>query len=225
MNRAYGAAFFWDGRATSLESQVLMPIADPVEMGTPIDLLLRHLAVDTAYRRAFAGAFSEGLTRDNVARALASYVRTIRSGDSPVDRYRSGDTTALTPDARRGLDLFFRRANCSRCHLGPNLTDERFHNTGVATGTRDAGRYAVTQRTADLGAFKTPTLRNVELTAPYMHDGSIATLDQVVEFYDRGGRPNPHLDREIQPLGLSADDKRELVAFLRALTGIITRGP
>src|SRR5207249_4359857 len=124
-----------------------------------LDELLRRLSADAEYQRAFAAAFADAATARNVARALASYVRTIRSGDAALDRYRDGDTSALTPQARRGLNLFSGKANCSTCHIGPNLTDERFHNTGVAGVTGDPGRYAVTGLSADRGAFKTPTLR------------------------------------------------------------------
>lgn len=219
VNRAYGSSFFWDGRAATLEAQVLEPIQDSLEMDLPIEQLVARLGEDARYRDGFAAAFADGVTPANVARALASYVRTLRSGDVPVDRSRDGDTTALSPAARRGLALFTGRANCSTCHVGPNFSDEQFHNTGVAGDPSDLGRFAVTGNWAERGAFKTPTLREVARTAPYMHDGSLATLEAVVDFYDRGGRPNPSLDREIHPLGLSPDDKRDLVRFLRALTG------
>jgi cytochrome c peroxidase len=224
LNRAWGVAFFWDGRAKSLEEQVLQPIQDSLEMALPMARLLERLEADDDYGRSFSLAFPDGVTANNVARALASYVRTIRSGDSPLDRYQAGDTTALSAEAKRGLELFRGKANCAECHLGPNLTDEEFHNTGVSAGTADAGRHGVTAREADRGKFKTPTLREVARTGPYMHDGSIATLDDVVTFYDGGGKPNPELDREIHKLGLSASEKRDLVAFLRSLTGTVSEG-
>jgi len=224
VNRAYGKSFFWDGRAESLETQVLQPIQDSLEMDLPIDAAVERLMTDAFYRVAFADAFSDGVTPTNVARVLASYVRTIRSGDAPIDRYRAGDTTALLPQARRGQVLFLGKANCSACHVGPTFSDEQFHNTGVAAGTSDAGRFLVTGREEDRGRFKTPTLREVARTAPYMHDGSLATLEDVVDFYDRGGRANAGLDREIKPLGLSAGEKADLVSFLRALTGTVTAG-
>jgi cytochrome c peroxidase len=224
LNRAWGVAFFWDGRAASLEEQVLQPIQDSLEMGLPLAQLLARLEADRDYRASFSLAFSNGVTAGNVARALASYVRTIRSGDSPLDRYQAGDTTALTDDARRGLALFRGKANCAACHLGPNLTDEGFHNTGVSLGGSDLGRVGVTARAADRGKFKTPTLRDVARTAPYMHDGSITTLDDVVNFYDGGGKTNPGLDPEVHPLGLSASEKHDLVAFLRSLAGLVSAG-
>ena len=224
LNRAWGVAFFWDGRASSLEEQVLQPIQDSLEMGLPLAHLLTRLDADRDYTAEFDAAFSDGLTASNVARALASYVRTIRSGDSPADRYLGGDSTALGDDAKRGLSLFRGKANCAACHLGPNLTDEAFHNTGVFLRGADPGRYGVTGREEDRGKFKTPTLRDVARTAPYMHDGSIASLDDVVNFYDGGGKANPGLDREIHALGLSAIEKHDLVAYLRSLTGLVSAG-
>jgi cytochrome c peroxidase len=224
VNRAYGTSFFWDGRAESLETQVLQPIQDSLEMDLPIDAAVRRLMTDAFYGDAFGAAFPDGITTTNVARALASYVRTIRSGDAPIDRERAGDTTALSAQARRGQILFLGKANCSACHVGPTFSDEQFHNTGVAAGTSDAGRFLVTGREEDRGRFKTPTLREVARTAPYMHDGSLATLDDVVDFYDRGGRENLGLDREIKPLGLSAGEKADLVSFLGALSGTVTAG-
>jgi cytochrome c peroxidase len=219
INRVYGRSFFWDGRAGSLEEQVLQPVQNSLELALPIGEAVARLRKDASYATAFAGVFHEGPTPTNLARALASYVRTIRSGDSRFDRYQAGDADALSVDERNGLALFRGKANCAACHSGPNFTDEKFHNTGVGSRTSDVGRYGVSRRSADRGAFKTPTLRDVGLSAPYMHDGSIATLDSVVAFYDAGGRRNPQLDPEIRSLGLSAEERRQLAAFLRALAG------
>jgi len=221
VNRAYGRLFFWDGRANSLEAQVVMPISEPSEMGLPLAKAITRLSNRTDYRAAFAAAFDDQPNAINLARALASYVRTIRSGDAPIDRYRAGDSAALTPEARYGMELFAGRANCSTCHTGNTFTDEQTHNTGVAVGTPDLGRFAITGHPADRGAFKTPTLRNVALTAPYMHDGSFATLEQVIEFYNRGGRHSTSLDPEIHPLELTMEERNALLAFLRSLTGIV----
>src|SRR5262249_38859698 len=149
------------------------------------------------------------LTRDGLAQALASYVRTILAGGSPYDRYIAGDRQALSEQARLGLQIFRRKGNCASCHLGPNLTDERYHNTGVARRDgrfMDSGRFALTKLDPDLGAFKTPTLRQVAVRPPYMHDGSIASLEEVVEYYNRGGNRNANLDPELLPLGLSAEE-------------------
>ena len=224
VNRGYGRAFFWDGRARSLEDQVLHPVQDPVEMGQPITRLVRRLRADRAYADAFALAFGT-LDSGTVARALASYVRTLRAGNAPFDRWRDGDTAALSPEARRGQVLFAGRANCIVCHVGPNFSDEDFHNTGVSarsartTAGFDSGRARITGRAADVGAFKTPTLREVVRTPPYMHDGSLATLEDVVAFYDGGGFANPHLDPDIAVLRLTKNERADLVAFLLVLSG------
>lgn len=219
LNRAYGGPQFWDGRASSLESQVLQPIADSLEMDLPLAEAVRRLARSRSYGRAFDRVFGAAPSAGNLARALATYVRTLRSGNSPVDRFREGERSTLSAPAQRGMRLFLGRANCFACHSGANFTDERFHNTGVGLGSGDPGRFAVTGDSADLGAFKTPTLRDVARTAPYMHDGSLSTLLQVIEFYDRGGRAAAGLDPEIKPLGLSRSEKLDVVRFLEALTG------
>jgi len=211
VNRGYGASHFWDGRAQTLEKQVLEPILSPKEL---------HMTLEEVAART-------RMAPEEVARALASYVRSIRSGDSPFDRYLHGDRNALTEQQRRGLNLFRGKANCSACHVGPNFTDEQFHNTGVAWRDGvllDAGRFAVTAKPEHRGAFKTPTLREVARTAPYMHDGSLATLDQVIDYYDRGGNPNPALDPELRPLRLAPEEKQALAAFLRSLSGKIREG-
>jgi cytochrome c peroxidase len=221
LNVAYGSSFFWDGRASTLEAQVLVPIQGTLELGLTIPELESRLRADAGYRRDFRRAFGDNPTASDVARAIASFLRTLRSGDAPIDRFRHGDTTALSPLARQGLALFNGRARCSACHVGPTFADGDFHNTGVAWHAgawRDVGRAAVTGRAEDRGAFKTPTLRNVTRTAPFMHDGSIATLEDVIDFYDRGGRPNPTIDPMIRPLRLTAEERQALLEFLRALT-------
>jgi cytochrome c peroxidase len=197
INRGYGRLFFWDGRAASLEEQVLKPIEDPNEMGLPLAEAARRV------KRA----------PEQISRELASFVRSILSGDSPFDRFVSGDRVALSPEQQAGLRLFRGKANCVACHVGPNFTDEQLHNTGIAW--RD-GR--LVDPGAGQGNFKTPTLRDITRTQPYMHDGSITSLDEVVEYYDRGGNRNPYLDSEVRPLHLTSEDKRNLVSFLRALT-------
>jgi len=218
LNRGYGKSFFWDGRIATLEEQVLQPILNPAEMDMKIEEALARLRMDSRY---------SALTRENMSDALASYVRTILAGDSPYDRYVGGDREALSEQARMGLQVFRRKGNCASCHLGPNLTDERYHNTGIAWREgrfADAGRFLATKRSQDMGAFKTPTLRQVAARAPYMHDGGIGTLEEVVEHYDRGGNRNPNLDSELQPLGLSREEKQALVAFLRSLSGVVREG-
>jgi cytochrome c peroxidase len=181
--------------------------------------LTARLAGDPEYPDLFAAAFAgEPPSESAVARALATYVRTILSANAPIDRFTSGDSIALSESARRGRRLFLGRAGCSACHAGPTFTDEQLHNTGVSWGSSDTGRFAVTGVEADRGRFKTPSLRNVALTAPYMHDGSIATLDEVLDFYLRGGRANRNLDSSIRELELTADDRGDVIAFLGALT-------
>lgn len=226
LNAAYGRSFFWDGRAASLEEQTLQPIQSAAELALPLRELERRLRERDDYREAFREAFEgEATSADRLSRALATYVRTLRSGDAPIDRFLHGDTTALSVDARRGFRLFVGRANCGICHLAPLFTDHGFHNTGVSWGSSDLGRFAVTGRDEDRGAFKTPSLRNVAETAPYMHDGSLATLEEVIEHYAAGGTPNPALDEEVRPLDLAPSERRQLIAFLEALTEGARRTP
>jgi cytochrome c peroxidase len=212
INRGYGRSFFWDGRADSLERQVLQPIFNPIELGMMTEAELE--------RRI-------GMKMVDVTAALASYVRTIRSGESRFDRYSAGRSGSLNVLEKAGLQLFRGKGGCSNCHIGPNLTDENFHNTGVAWrdgSLADEGRFTVSGIARDHGAFKTPTLREVARTAPYMHDGSLATLEDVVEFYSEGGRPNPTLDPQIRPRHFSVAEKAALVAFLKTLSGRVFEG-
>ncbi|MDX2168187.1 MAG: cytochrome c peroxidase [Deltaproteobacteria bacterium] len=225
VNRLFSAAQFWDGRAADLETQLRFPLLDPHEMAMPsTDAVAAAVRAVPGYAPLFAAAYGDArVDFDRIARALADYERTLVSGDSPFDRFAAGDATALSPAARRGLTAFRGRGHCATCHLGPNFTDERFHNTGIgmAAPAPDLGRWTVTQRDEDRGAFKTPTLRNVAQTAPYMHDGSLATLAEVIAHYDAGGLRNAWLSRELQPLMLSEQERRDLIAFLAALSGPI----
>jgi len=219
INRGYGKSMRWDGRTPTLEAFVVQPIADPNEMDLPLPAALERLRADAAYGKHFAGAFADGVSERNLARALATFVRGIVAGDAPIDRFHHGDPAALTKEQRAGLWLFESKAGCWRCHSAPLFTDEEFHNTGV--GVRDGepapGRQAHTGDAADRGRFKTPTLRGVANTAPYMHDGSLATLADVVAFYSRGGNQNANLDPHLKPLNLSAEEQGHLVAFLQSL--------
>jgi cytochrome c peroxidase len=165
--------------------------------------------------------FGADVTTDGIAKAIASFERSIISGPSPFDRHVTGDRSAMSAAAVRGLKLFRGKAHCTPCHSGPAFSDQSFHNLGVGMNKEnpDLGRHAVTKKDADRGRFKTPTLRNIALTPPYLHDGSERTLMDVVNFYDRGGVANAHLDPLMLPLHLTARERQDLVAFLEALTG------
>ena len=219
-------AFFWDGRATSLEEQVLMPIADPHEMGFEHGAMVSRLEGIAGYRPYFEKAFaSREITKENVAAAIAEYVRSRRSGNAPYDRWAYGrDGRAMSVEAQRGSEIFFFTGACAGCHAGFNFTDGGFGNLGIGwdestQSFRDEGRAAVTGNPRDRGKFKTPGLRDVANRPPYMHDGSLATLREVVEFYNRGGIRNPLQTRRLRPLGLSEADIDAVVSFLRALSG------
>lgn len=225
INRGYGRSFFWDGRISTLEEQVLQPIQASIEMDMTIAEVISRLEHDRDYPALFRSTFGHEPNRKNLARSLAAYVRTIQSGNSPFDRLVDGDRGALSDLEVKGLRLF--QARCARCHVGPIFTDEDFHNTGVAWRDgmlSDSGRYVVSGREEHLGAFKTPTLREIARTGPYMHDGSLATLEDVIEFYDRGGNENPYLDRAMRPLNLTDREKQALVAFLCSLSGTVQEG-
>jgi cytochrome c peroxidase len=222
LNAGYIVPQFWDGRALHLEKQAVGPVANPVEMDLPLPKLIERLKASPGYVRMFQEAFGAEPSEDLVAKAIASFERTIISKNSPYDKYLEGDRAAMTAPARRGMKLFEGKGHCLPCHSGPAFSDQRFHNLGVGYSKgkfADVGRYAVTKQQEDMGAFRTPPLRSVAMTPPYLHDGSEATLEGVIDLYDRGGIPNPHLDRMMVPLHLSRWEKADLVAFLNALTG------
>jgi cytochrome c peroxidase len=222
INRAFSMAQFWDGRAASLEEQAKGPIANPIEMGMTHGAVVERLARIAGYRPMFATAFgTDEVTIDRMAMAIACFERTVLSGNAPYDRYKSGDKKALSPAQLRGMNVFFEKAQCDRCHEGANFTLNVYANLGIGTDKPDpdVGRFAVTKDPHDWGAFKTPTLREIEHTAPYMHDGSLKTLEDVVEFYNNGGIPNKNLDSNMRKLHLSEQDKQDLVAFLKSLSG------
>ena len=217
INAAYQRFQFWDGRAEELEGQALGPIQNPIEMGMDIKELCAKLDKIKGYRDQFQSLFGTGATPEAIARSIAAFERTLLSGNTPFDRYKSGDKAALSPKARAGYEIFFNKAHCSACHTGGNLSDGAFHNIGVGMDKDkpDAGREAITKVEGDRGSFRTPTLREIARSAPYMHDGSLATLEDVVNYYDKGGTPNDYLDEEIYPLKLTAEDKDALVTFLK----------
>jgi cytochrome c peroxidase len=231
INAAYAPLQFWDGRSPSLEDQAGGPIANPVEMNQSHDVCVTKLGGSPEYKAAFEKVFGPGpVTIGKVEKALASFERTVLSGNSPFDRYEyGGEKSAMTPAALRGMELFRDkdRGNCIACHTIDAkfalFTDGKFHNIGAGVNGEgdltDLGRYKETKADRDKGAFKTPTLRNVALSAPYMHDGSFKTLRDVVDYYAGGGNSNPHLDKDMKSIPLSGAERADLVAFLESLTG------
>ncbi|MCX6599630.1 MAG: c-type cytochrome [Acidobacteria bacterium] len=222
INRAYSLAQFWDGRAKSLEEQSIGPMANPIEMGNTHESVVKTLKGVEGYRKLFAKVFgTENFDINHVAMAIATFERTVLSGNSPYDRYKAGDRKQLSAAAVRGMNVYLNKAKCDQCHEGINFTTNAYHNLGVGTDkpTPDEGRFAVTKNAADWGAFKTPTLRDIARTAPYMHDGSLKTLEEVVDFYDKGGLPNKNLDERMKKLNLTAQDKTDLVEFMKSLNG------
>jgi cytochrome c peroxidase len=221
-NTAFNHLQFWDGRARSLEEQAIGPIQNPVEMAETHENVVKKLGKIKGYREQFRAVFGTEVNLQGIAEAIAAYERTILSTNSAFDKYVLGDKTAMDEAAVRGMALFKGKARCILCHNGPNFTDGKFHNLGVpqvGPMKEDLGRYYVTRLEKDKGAFKTPTLRSITETAPYMHDGAFKTLEEVIDFLDKGGGPNPNLSPLIKPLGLTAEEKADLVAFLKALTG------
>ncbi|MGB8854132.1 MAG: cytochrome c peroxidase [Pirellulales bacterium] len=248
-NRILSGPQFWDGRADSLEAQAVGPIANPIEMGFTHEGVVKRLGEMPVYKQQFEKIFGE-LTIDRVGQAIAAFERVLVTAPSPYDygeqlrafagldpddiaddpelsaKYAAAKEAAaahpMSESAQRGRDIFFgEKGNCTACHVGANLADEKYHNLGIGMEKEspDLGRFVVTKDEKDTGAFKTPTVRNVALTAPYMHDGSMATLEEVVEWYDKGGHPNPHLSDKIKPLKLTPQEKSDLVEFMKACTG------
>ena len=230
VNAAFSESQFWDGRSPSLEDQALGPIQNPIEMAFTLEGVEERLNEIPGYRQQFQRVFgADRISTDLVGKAIATFERVVLAGDSPWDRWeQERDTAAVSDAVRRGAELARVKAGCTACHVPPNLTDAPFdlyHNIGVSMSNAepDLGRHVVTAREGDQGAFKTPTLRNVAETAPYMHDGSMATLAEVLDFYDRGGEPNPWLDQKMNPLGLTDQEKEDLLAFLESLTGEVPK--
>jgi cytochrome c peroxidase len=232
LNSAYYQSLFWDGRASSLEAQVEGPITNPIEMANTPEAVVQRLQASARYREEFRNAWgSDQITFEMVRKSIASFERTVLSGNSPFDRYYYGaDKEALSASARRGFKVFTdpKRGNCAACHtIGRNyalFTDQKYHNIGIGANTdgslADPGRYAETKSDADMGAFKTPSLRNAVWTAPYMHDGSVPSLKDVIDHYIGGGNSNPHLDKKIRVLDfLSGQERGDLLEFVQSLTG------
>jgi cytochrome c peroxidase len=225
-NSAYNPLQFWDGRSPSLEDQAKGPIQNPIEMGNTHQVMIRTVNDIPEYVEEFKTVFgTTPITVDQVAQAIAAFERTIVTTDSPFDRFAKGDETALTCLEKKGLEIFNGKGRCSCCHWGPNFSDGRFHNLGVPNidpAKPDLGRFEITKNPADKGAFKTPTMRDVGLRAPYLHTGGEKTIRDVIVFYNKGGGfKDPNMDRMMIPLGLSKGEIDALVAFLeRAMTSL-----
>ncbi len=249
INVAYNLPLIWDGRAGSLDKQALGPIANVLHMNNNLDLLVEQLKLDPSYAGAFKEAYADGaITAKRIGFAISSFERTLVFDGAPIDRYMDGDQSALNDQQKRGLALFMGKANCIACHNGPDLTDNQFHNLGVpdqdvradpavlasirfdakrtdyqdwAALEEDPGRAQISHDPADFGAFRTMGLRNIKELPPYMHDGALATLEDVVRFYDQGGGSNSaNKSPLLHPLKLAEDEIKDLVAFLeQALQG------
>ena len=223
VNVAYNRIQMWDGRAKTLEDQALGPIMAEGEMRQSMPVLLTRLRGIPGYVDMFERAYpGEGVSEKTLAKAIATFERTVIAKDAPFDRWVKGEANAISAAAKRGFALFEGKANCVACHQGYNFTDDGFHNIGLKptpNQPQDLGRY--TQRRVNLlkGAFKTPTLRDVALTGPYMHNGAYRTLEDVVEHYNRGGDTKDNLDPNMGPLDLSVRERADLVEFMKALTG------
>lgn len=256
-NRILSGPQFWDGRANTLEDQAVGPIANPIEMGNTHDVCCSTMGDIEGYRIQFEKIFEDGVTIQNIGKAIATFERTLVTAPSPYDYYepvralkeaykdlladldalkeedpdfyndfmtkvKASESHPMSDSAKRGREIFFSaRGGCAACHVGANLTDEKFHNLGIGIDKTepDLGRFVITKDPKDRGAFKTPTIRNVASTAPYMHDGSLKTLEEVVEWYVKGGHPNPYLSKDIKKLDLNDQDKQDLVEFMKSCTG------
>lgn len=217
VNLAWSKNFFWDGRANTLEAQAKGPIEAAVEMDLPMATAVSRLKEVQGYVAAFSKAFpKEGLTEQTILKAIATYERTIVTGDTPFDRWVRGDVKAMSAEAKRGFEIFTGKANCAACHTGWNFSDDKFHDIGLPTA--DKGRMGVTNAAGDQHAFKTPGLREIAARAPFMHHGQLATLEAVIAHYISGGQRRPSLAPQVKPLSLTSQDVSDLAAFMRILS-------
>ena len=222
INRAYGKSQFYDGRAATLEAQILSSVTNPDEMGATPQAAAEAISKIRGYGSFFEQAFGDRQVNfDRITKAIASFERTILSGNSAYDRFLNGDKQALSTKAKSGLQIFERSGECSECHNGFNFTNEKFASLGIGPDREppDFGLAGITQKRSDEAKFKVPTLREVARTGPYMHDRRFKTLDEVLEFYRKGGQPGPHLDSRIAPFFLDAPTKADLMEFLESLSG------
>jgi len=223
INAAYAPSQFWDGRAKTLEEQAVGPVANPIEMGHTLEGMVQSLDNIPQYQELFKKVFGTGVTAENFAKAVAAFERTILSGNSPYDRYKAGDQNALTEAQKRGLKIF-EESGCADCHAPPLFSTYEFYNAGIGMNKEkpDEGRKSVTGKEEDMGAFRVPSLREVANTAPYFHDGSVATLEEAVAIMAKGGIDNPHRSAEfdtVREANITAEQQKDLVEFLKALSG------
>lgn len=221
LNTGYNPFQMWDGRAKTLEDQAVGPVQAEGEMAQDLPSLVAELSKITGYTKMFDAAYpGEGITEKTIGKAIATFERTVVSGESPFDRWVKGDQKAVSASAKNGFAVFEGKGRCSICHSGFNFTDNGFHNLGLKeTGEPDLGRYNIVRIERNKGGFKTPTLRDVALTAPYMRTGIYKTLEEVIDHYNRGGDVKAHLSPDIVPLNLTAQEKADLLAFMKSLTG------
>ena len=219
-NIAYNKSFFWDGGVPTLEQQVLAPIENPLEMDFNITAVVERLKKDKEYQKLFRNAYNHEPSIYSLTRAIANYERTLLSGNSKFDDYQQNkNQNALNESEKNGMELFFgEKGECFHCHSGYNFTDYSFMNNGIYENYADSGRQRVTLNEGDRGKFKVPSLRNINLTPPYMHDGSLANLDDVLEHYNSGGKNNSNKSFFIKPLGLTDAEKKDIINFLKSLT-------
>jgi cytochrome c peroxidase len=222
VNAAYATTQFWDGRAKSLEEQALGPIENPIEMGHNLDAMIADISKLDDYNARFQKVFGTPITKEGIAKAIAAFERTVLSGNSPYDRYKAGDESALTESQKRGLALF--EDNCATCHAPPTFSNYRFYNAGVGWGkpSPDEGRKKVTGKDSDLGKFRAPALREAAKTAPYFHDGSEPALEGAVALMASGGKDNPNLSAALKAAReakLTPENLKDLAAFLESLSG------
>jgi len=225
MNLLLSKSFFWDGRANTLEEQVLAPIENPVEMNLPVQEALDRLKNNKQYNEYFKEVFNSEPTKENLGAAIAAFERTLETSDSPFDNWKfSGDSAAVSSSVKRGFTVFNGKANCIKCHFGADLTSNEFRNIGLFNGKNlnDSGRSVISGKAEDVGKFKTPSLRNVAITAPYMHNGMFKTLEQVIGFYNDTKKIVANAVNKdsllIKPLDLTKQEKTDLEAFLISLT-------
>jgi cytochrome c peroxidase len=225
MNLLLQRTFFWDGRAKNLEEQALAPIENPVEMNLPVAEAIKRLQASKSYKRYFQSIFNSDPTAANLSAAIAAFERTLETSDSPFDNWKFSDDSAAVSDAvKKGFEIFSGKGKCTKCHFGADFTANEFRNIGLFNGKElnDSGRAVISGSREDIGKFKTQSLRNIAITAPYMHNGMFKTLEEVIEFYNDPGKRVPDgINRDTilaKPMGLTDTEKANLGAFLRSLT-------